>query len=550
MPAGSPVGRAGRFTARPPDGLAGAEAAREPPGAPARPLLLTPPVSRRARVRVDALAAFLLLLAAGVALAEGPEPWTWHLVEAPVEGKAVHAVAVDASRGRLAVGGATGIAFREPGGAWRRRRLRGPVQDLAFAADGALWVATAQGLFRVAGEGSVADRSPAPGEPARDVRRVLPGAAGLAVATGAGVFWSADGERWLRPDGRFASLPARSVALQVGPAETRLWSLGDEDLVHARLDRPGASGVLEALPVAARPLADLALDWGMAVVVAAERALVVREAPASAWTLLRPALPPGARVRRLARGAGRLWLLTDRGVLDAERVSGPWRRVAPPVGDEAARALASDGTRVWVAGDAGLWEGAAPSDARSPRVAHPAPCDPPIRAVQRAALAGLDLDPGHVRRLRRGVTRRGLLPVVSLRATRSDERSFRFERDEAFISGDLRRLFDRDDDRAHETELTLTFSWDLGTLLYHPEQIDVSQEARRLIELRSDVLDEINQLYFQRRRVLAERRESAPGSPEALQLELRARELAAGLDGWTDGWFGRELAGSECPSPR
>jgi len=35
------------------------------------------------------------------------------------------------------------------------------------------------------------------------------------------------------------------------------------------------------------------------------------------------------------------------------------------------------------------------------------------------------------------------------------------------------------------------------------------------------------------------------GSPEAVALRLRARELAAGLDAWTGGWFSRAAAGSE-----
>ncbi len=29
--------------------------------------------------------------------------------------------------------------------------------------------------------------------------------------------------------------------------------------------------------------------------------------------------------------------------------------------------------------------------------------------------------------------------------------------------------------------------------------------------------------------------------PEALALELRSQELAAGLDAWTGGWFSRQL---------
>ena len=67
-----------------------------------------------------------------------------------------------------------------------------------------------------------------------------------------------------------------------------------------------------------------------------------------------------------------------------------------------------------------------------------------------------------------------------------------------------------------------------------------SREAREVIELRDDVLDEITQLYFERGRVLVELA-AAQTPEEALRLRLRAAELAAGIDAWTGGWFSRAL---------
>ncbi|MDH3685831.1 MAG: hypothetical protein OEP95_06365, partial [Myxococcales bacterium] len=53
-----------------------------------------------------------------------------------------------------------------------------------------------------------------------------------------------------------------------------------------------------------------------------------------------------------------------------------------------------------------------------------------------------------------------------------------------------------------------------------------------------EVLDEVNQLYFERRRVLLELAEAPGRSAESARHRLRADELAAGLDAWTGGWFG------------
>jgi hypothetical protein len=64
-----------------------------------------------------------------------------------------------------------------------------------------------------------------------------------------------------------------------------------------------------------------------------------------------------------------------------------------------------------------------------------------------------------------------------------------------------------------------------------------------VIKLRDDVLDEVTQLYFERRRVMVElfARPDAPPA-EKLRLRLRAAELAAGIDAWTGGWFARARA--------
>ena len=69
--------------------------------------------------------------------------------------------------------------------------------------------------------------------------------------------------------------------------------------------------------------------------------------------------------------------------------------------------------------------------------------------------------------------------------------------------------------------------------------------------LRDNLLDEINQLYFDRQRTLLALAAFADRSdPEAAALEIRSRELAAGLDAWTGGWFSEQLrADTRRPAP-
>ncbi|MFV1979490.1 MAG: hypothetical protein ACC649_09080, partial [Myxococcota bacterium] len=320
-----------------------------------------------------------------------------------------------------------------------------------------------------------------------------------------------------------------------------------------------------------RPPVDIALDVGdTAIAVIFESELVVRETGAADWKQLRPTLPPGASALRLAAALDRYWLATDRGLLVAANLRGPWRRAQANSGSDAIFDLEPGEGALFAATDNGLAVAQLASDlsaaagsaqltsdfsiaaAISPFASEPPvaaevpqpvidPSEPDVHSVHRAAVRYLSLDPSRLAALRRGVSRRGWLPILSFRATRDNDRRRRSDYDEAFISGEMRRLNDRDYDRNRELELQLIVSWDFGDIAYHPESIDVSLEAREIIELRDDVLDEITQLYFERRRVLAAFAVQ-PDSPGASELRLRAAQLAAGIDAWTGGWYGRQLS--------
>ena len=109
----------------------------------------------------------------------------------------------------------------------------------------------------------------------------------------------------------------------------------------------------------------------------------------------------------------------------------------------------------------------------------------------------------------------------------------------------------RERERERDFTVSTALVWELGDLAYHPESLDVSKEAREIIELRDDVLDEITQLYFERRRTLRELASQPPGAAgEAARLRLRADELGSGLDAWTGGWWSRAASSPGLHSPR
>jgi hypothetical protein len=492
-----------------------------------------------------------------------PPAMSWRRGELAERAAGVAAVARATGSGELAVGDERGLLIGRPGEPFRRVPLRGAVADLAYGA-GVLLAATARGLYRVDAEGRVWEVAPGPGAAAREIHRIaaIPGVA--ALATGDGVFVSRDTQVWRKLAGALPAGPATAVALQRRDDRVRCWaSVGGE---LWRIDLQAVADGFEAreservvIPFSDRGdngVLDVLADVGsVELVVVFSQSLAVWRgetfsgAVERGWRTLRPELPPGASMRRLARGAGRWWLATDRGLLDAPDLAGPWRRSAPPAGRFAATDVIAADDFVAVAGDDGLLLGhprpasaevtLAPLASAQEPVVSP---DPAIELVHRAAVRHLGLEPSRMESLRRGALRRGWLPLLTVRGGAAWDHSRNVDHDEAFVSGETRRLIDRDFDRGDDYDVSLLITWDLGDVAYQPESIDVSRETREVIELRDDVLDEITQLYFERRAVLAALRAPvAMPYAESLRLRMRADELAAGIDAWTGGWFAAQV---------
>ena len=495
--------------------------------------------------RVVALLLALLPVAAQQPAVTAPS--SWRLDSPAVDESGATAVAASADA-RWALGDGRGVSVRDAAGAWRRLDLRGEVRDLAFAPTGALWIASSGGLSLFDAE-RVSLRTPAPGDEVRDALRVAATVDAVAVATAGGVYWSRDGVRFARVAAALGESPAAGIALEArAGSATRLWIASERGLLVADLPAAGDGAGVRAsrveLPSDLRPALDVSADGER--VLALGRTQLFERTPDGRSRVEPLELPPGSTPIRVEAEAGAILIATDRGLVAASNASGPWQRAAPPAGSTPAQDVAIRGEQALVAGSRGLLVGslraAMPADGALRAPAPLASCDPPILDVQRAALRYLHLSGDPAAAMRRGVRLRGLLPFVSLEGRKGSGGDERASYDQAFISGGYRNLSDHYDLDTHDRDVQLRFTWDLGDTLYNPEQIDVSTEARRLIELRDDVLDELDQLYFDRRRALDAAAAAPADSPDAARERLRAEELAAGLDAWTDGWFGRSAA--------
>jgi photosystem II stability/assembly factor-like uncharacterized protein len=115
---------------------------------------------------------------------------------------------------------------------------------------------------------------------------------------------------------------------------------------------------------------------------------------------------------------------------------------------------------------------------------------------------------------------------------------------------ELKNDWDNADERQFTNSLSFQFEWELGDFLYNPDQVRISDEARDLVELRNDVLEEVTQFYFQRRNLQIDLLLSpAEELRERLRLELQLQEVTANIDYLTGGYLTQRLNDAKANKP-
>lgn len=433
-----------------------------------------------------------------------------------------------APRGLL-LGSDAGL-YQLQGMSWSLSFARGAVRDLARG-PAATWIATRRGLFVWPDDGS----APLPvglGAGAR-VRSVAVDSRGAVYAgTEVGLFVrEPDGEQFRRthdlPAGEVLAVRSAGQAVFVA-TPGRIWSRasGERFRVRLRSLKEGWYELVAATITESGPL--LAVPRGLWQL--SERNSGVRRLELATGEL-----------RAAAVHSKELWLASARGlyVLPLARLAS-----APPelvqggeaidlVGDRG-RLLVALGRELIAVSRAST---VAPPSSRSFAAESRRP-RPDLPVLQRAVLRYQGLEPQRLERAEAKARRAALLPELRLAFGWSRDRAHERDADQTFTSGALRELLDRTRERDVGLELSLQLVWDLAEHRDPRRLIAISRERREVVELRDQVLERFNRLYFEWLRVRA-RVPEAGSEAEHLELDLRSRELAAGLDGWTGGLFTR-----------
>ena len=158
---------------------------------------------------------------------------------------------------------------------------------------------------------------------------------------------------------------------------------------------------------------------------------------------------------------------------------------------------------------------------------------PSIQAVQSAAVRYAEADPGKIAGWRRRARWRAFLPRFSVGLDRDRNANIvSSTRDGSthFTVGPERR----------NLALDLSFTWELGELVWNPDQTSIDARSRLMVYLRRDILEEVNRTYFERLRLASEfSRNPTEDSQLRTERRLRLEELSARLDALTGGFFSR-----------
>ncbi len=153
--------------------------------------------------------------------------------------------------------------------------------------------------------------------------------------------------------------------------------------------------------------------------------------------------------------------------------------------------------------------------------------EPSARETQQAALDYNEVNPEKIKAWRKSLKYRALLPQLKLGYDKT-------------VTTALGASYDKVQVGPRDWSVDLT--WDLEDLIWNNYQDDIDTRSRLNTQLRLDILDEVNRLYFERKRVKIDLINNPPEeSIDKIKKMMYLEELTAALDAYTGGFFSRRI---------
>ncbi|MBI4004164.1 MAG: hypothetical protein HY353_04000 [Candidatus Omnitrophica bacterium] len=241
-----------------------------------------------------------------------------------------------------------------------------------------------------------------------------------------------------------------------------------------------------------------------------------------------------------------VYAATSRGVARCDVEQEQWEMTTRGLAITAVHDLASSAHYLWAATAQGLYRAVVGpnefSDSASPtpqELLANFTYEPTIAQVQAAAIRYAEVHPEKIRRWRRQAALKAILPKVDIGMDHDRSRDSRID-EGTFPNYQLLTTQDRD------SSLDVSVTWDLGELIWNPDQTSIDVRSKLMVQLRDDLVNEVTRTYFERRRLQVALLTAPPSDQQALlEKELRLQELTALVDGFTGGYFSQQTTITE-----
>ena len=387
----------------------------------------------------------------------------------------------------------------------------------------------------------------------------------LYLGTSEGVMISKDdGRNWYKVRGTLGHIPIQTIApdkngkiyvlsegkvFKINPCAESYEKIAWRE--YSREDKPPEGDDVEGQTDESkfiRGLRYIALDPTKTghIYLVVDSSVVESEDDGKSWTTL-PGLP-AVNLRSISVSAkSRIYAASDSRVFIYD--SGAWKELNLEIVANNINALVVDGQEnIYLATEKGLFKSKAADSRKLETKKDEDSAEPTIQQVHNAAIAYADADIDKIRQWRRKAAKRAFLPKVDVNFDKDIDSTISSNTwgtsGSATAAG---KYYIGPDDRTNyrNNNYSVSLTWELGDLIWSDAQTSIDVRSRLLVELRNDILDEVTKIYFERRRVKAELNNLVPGDNKITEKKIRVQELTALLDGFTNGYFSRQIRQEE-----
>ncbi len=169
---------------------------------------------------------------------------------------------------------------------------------------------------------------------------------------------------------------------------------------------------------------------------------------------------------------------------------------------------------------------------RKHNIAEQFSAEPSIAEVHRMAINYANVNPDQIKLWHKESRAKALLPTFSVGLNRSATELFHWDSG----SNPDTLLHGRD-----YLDWSTSLSWNFSDLVWSSDHTTIDSRSKLMSELRTDILDQITRLYFERRRVQVELTTRDLDENAYMDKQMRLEELTALIDGFTGGEFSRHI---------